>query len=191
MRQCLRGFFIAGMDRIHVQMRGHRLMQPIHLAIGILEGLATTAVVVFVRKARPEILERLTEPTPVGSFPVRKLLIGLLAATVIIGGALSWFASSHPDGLEWAMFRAAETEELDVPEKGIHSSLGRFQEKTAFLPDYGFKAEGTDNVAESPASWPAADAGTTVSGLVGGALTLLMAVLIGFAIERRKQKLRA
>ena len=33
------------------------LMQPIHLAIGIVEGLVTAAVVVFVWKARPEILE--------------------------------------------------------------------------------------------------------------------------------------
>ena len=33
------------------------LMQPIHLAIGVVEGLATTAVVLFVRKARPEVIE--------------------------------------------------------------------------------------------------------------------------------------
>ena len=33
------------------------LMQPIHLAIGIVEGLVTAAVLSFVYKARPEILE--------------------------------------------------------------------------------------------------------------------------------------
>ena len=33
------------------------LMQPIHLAIGIVEGLVTATVVAFVWKARPEILE--------------------------------------------------------------------------------------------------------------------------------------
>src|SRR3989339_132582 len=32
-------------------------MQPIHLAIGIVEGLVTTAIVSFVWKARPKILE--------------------------------------------------------------------------------------------------------------------------------------
>ncbi len=32
------------------------LMQPIHLAIGVVEGLVTAAVVTFVWKARPEIL---------------------------------------------------------------------------------------------------------------------------------------
>jgi len=34
------------------------LMQPIHLAIGMVEGLVTAAVISFVWKARPEIMER-------------------------------------------------------------------------------------------------------------------------------------
>ena len=34
------------------------LMQPIHLAIGVVEGLVTAAVVSFVWKARPEIIEK-------------------------------------------------------------------------------------------------------------------------------------
>ena len=33
-------------------------MQPIHLAIGVVEGIVTAAVVTFVWRARPEILER-------------------------------------------------------------------------------------------------------------------------------------
>ena len=32
-------------------------MQPIHLAIGVVEGLATAAVVSFVWQARPRILD--------------------------------------------------------------------------------------------------------------------------------------
>ena len=34
------------------------LMQPIHLAIGVVEGLVTAAVVLFVYRAQPELLER-------------------------------------------------------------------------------------------------------------------------------------
>jgi cobalt/nickel transport system permease protein len=36
-------------------------MQPVHLAIGVVEGLVTAAVVNFVRNAQPEILQRAAE----------------------------------------------------------------------------------------------------------------------------------
>lgn len=163
------------------------IMQPIHLAIGIVEGIATTAVVVFVWKARPEIIKAAIESTPIEKLSIRKVLIGLLVATVITGGALSWFASSHPDGLEWSIFKAAGVEELKEPEKGVHASLATIQEKTAFLPDYAFKPQGAEPTAEGYKGWPAVDAGTTASGLIGGALTLLMAGLIGFLLRHRKR----
>ena len=40
------------------------LMQPIHLAIGIVEGIVTAAVLSFVYKMRPEILESAASGTP-------------------------------------------------------------------------------------------------------------------------------
>ncbi|HOY08829.1 MAG TPA: energy-coupling factor ABC transporter permease [Candidatus Omnitrophota bacterium] len=81
------------------------LMQPIHLAIGIVEGLVTAAGVLFVFKARPEILYAVTRVELIGAVNMRTVLAGLPAGTRIFGGALSWFASSRPDGLEWAMRR--------------------------------------------------------------------------------------
>jgi cobalt/nickel transport system permease protein len=164
------------------------LMQPIHLAIGLVEGFATAAVVIFVWRARPEILSAAARSMPIGELSIRRVLIGLLVAAVVTGGALSWFASSHPDGLEWSMFRTAGTEELENPEKGVHASLAEIQDKTAFLPDYGFKAATPEHEAEEQESWPAVDPGTSVSGLVGGALTLLIGLLIGLALKRRKDK---
>jgi len=161
------------------------LMQPIHLAIGLVEGFATAAVVIFVWRARPEILSSAVTSMPI-ELSMRRVLIGLLVAAVVTGGALSWFASVHPDGLEWAMFKTAGIEELESPEKGIHASLADIQDKTAFLPDYGFKADATEKEEGEHPSWPAVDPGTSVSGLVGGALTLLMALFIGLALKRRK-----
>lgn len=163
------------------------LMQPIHLAIGVVEGLVTAAVVISVFKARPEILKAASRLGPIGAVNIKQVLAGLLAAAVITGGALSWFASGHPDGLEWAMFKTSGKEELERSQ-GLYASLGSFQETTAFLPDYGFKR--SDGEAESEASstpsWPAVDAGTSVAGLVGGALTLLLAVVIGWGLRRRE-----
>lgn len=166
------------------------LMQPIHLAIGIVEGLATTAVVIFVGRARPEIITAAAESAHIGRVSIKKVLVGLLVATVLTGGALSWFASSYPDGLEWAMSKTAGSDELASSQKGLHTSLAHIQEKTAFLPDYGFKAEEIETTTEIRKSWPAVDAGTTVSGLVGGTVTLLLAGLIGYTLKRRKQKLK-
>jgi cobalt/nickel transport system permease protein len=162
------------------------LMQPIHLAIGIVEGLVTASVVAFVWKARPEVLEAVSRPALVGNYPIRKILIGLLAAAVITGAMLSWFASTHPDGLEWAMLKTSGTEELDSPEHGVHGSLSRFQDKTSFLPDYGFAPPESEAKKGGRGTWPAIDIGTTVSGLVGGAFTLCLVALIGFALKHRR-----
>ncbi|CAB1078233.1 Substrate-specific component NikM of nickel ECF transporter / Additional substrate-specific component NikN of nickel ECF transporter [Olavius algarvensis Delta 1 endosymbiont] len=162
------------------------LMQPIHLAIGIVEGLATSAVVLFVWKARPEIIKSVISSAPVGSISLRKVTIGFVAAAVVTGGALSWFASTNPDGLEWAIFKAAGTTDLDTPAEELHTALSKVQEKTALLPDYGFNPENAEQPAETPGSETAVDTGKTVSGLVGGALTLLLAGLLGYVLKRRK-----
>lgn len=163
------------------------LMQPIHLAIGIMEGLVTAAVVTFVWKARPEILNAAEHSVPIGKVDMKKVLVGLVVAAAIAGGALSWFASSNPDGLEWAMFKTSGKEELESHES-VHASLAGIQEKTAFLPDYGFRKSESEMVPESGArqTWPAVDSGTSVSGLIGGALTLLAVVLIGLGLKRSK-----
>ena len=162
-------------------------MQPIHLAIGLVEGLATTAVVIFIWKARPEIIQPATTDADVSKPSFRKVLIGLVVATVITGGILSWFASSHPDGLEWSIFKTSGSEDLSGPRPTIHSSLEKVQEKTALLPDYGFKDEPGNAPAENPEAWPAYDGGTTVAGLVGGAITLILAASIGYALKRRRR----
>jgi cobalt/nickel transport system permease protein len=168
------------------------LMQPIHLAIGVVEGLVTAAVISFVWKARPEVLEMASVSRPIGAVSIKHVLIGLTVATLVMGGFLSWFASANPDGLEWSMFKVSGKEELEA-EGGVHHSLAKVQEGTAFLPDYGFKKPIHEGAAEeqSPAgeegapAWPAPDAGTSVSGILGAIITLLMAGGIGLALRRR------
>jgi cobalt/nickel transport system permease protein len=63
--------------------------------------------------------------------------------------------------------------------------LKSVQEKTAFLPGYGFKpaaGEPKEKKQERPA-WPNVDAGTSLSGLLGGVLVLAIAFGIGWAIR--------
>ncbi|MDO9508337.1 MAG: energy-coupling factor ABC transporter permease [Thermovirgaceae bacterium] len=163
------------------------LMQPIHLAIGIVEGFVTAAVVSFVWKERPEVLEASSNDMPLQrGLPLKKVLAGFVVAALFTGGILSWFASSYPDGLEWSMARTAGVEELEAPEGGAHGFLAGLQEKLAFLPDYGFRQSGTVTLErpDTETRWPAVDPGTTVSGFVGGGLTLLLAGAAGLLLSR-------
>ena len=156
-------------------------MLPIHLAIGIVEGLVTAAVVLFVYQARPEVLQNAVLPADQKS--IRFVAVSLLAAAIFTGGIVSWFASAHPDGLEWSMFRVSGKEELDSPEEGIHTTLAKVQEKTAVLPDYGLKESGAETDEPEGEHWPAVNAGTTLSGLVGGLLTFLLAIAAGLLLK--------
>ncbi len=161
------------------------MMQPIHLAIGIVEGFVTAGVINYVKAARPEILAGSASATPVGAgISLRNLLIGFLALAVVTGGALSWFASSYPDGLEGAIVNTTGKGELPEQEHGIPAALKSVQEKTAFLPGYGFKRPANEPEAKKEApSWPAVDAGTSLSGLIGGVLVLGLALGIGWLIR--------
>jgi cobalt/nickel transport system permease protein len=159
------------------------IMLPIHLAIGIVEGLVTAAVVVFVYKAQPEILVRSSSGTSLRGINLKPVIIGLTAAALLSGVAFAWFASSSPDGLEWSIARVTGVEEIEGASAELHESLAGVQERTAFLPDYAFPAG--EGEAEEAVAWPAVDAGTSTSGIVGATLTLAIAVVIGFVLKRR------
>jgi len=163
------------------------LMQPIHMAIGIIEGVATSAVILFIYNAQPELaVGKINLPEKTSVSPVKKVILGIFAATLITGGVFSWLASTHPDGLEWSMFKTAGITELESPANGIHLWLGNLQKKTAFLPDYNFKVSENAQKSEGDTSWPAVKTGTSVSGIAGGVLTLLLVLLIGFILKKRK-----
>jgi cobalt/nickel transport system permease protein len=158
-------------------------MQPIHLAIGVVEGLVTAAVVSFVWKARPEIIEKAALNQALGTLSIKKVIVGLAVIAVFVGAVLSWFASSHPDGLEWSMYRVSGKEELESSGP-THEKLAALQEKTAFMPDYGFR-EGESEPADEAAErkWPVVNGGTSISGLIGSLMTLLAATFMGFIIS--------
>jgi len=61
------------------------LMQPIHLAIGVVEGLVTAAVVIFVWRTRPELFEGADEGKVQDGISVKKLLAVFSVAAIIVG----------------------------------------------------------------------------------------------------------
>ena len=156
------------------------LMQPIHLGIGIVEGLATASIVTFIWQAQPEILARRMGNNPAARRPLHKAVTGLLIAAIVTGGLLSWFASEHPDGLEWSIARLTGSEELAVPATPIHDALEKLQEKSSFMPDYSPRHASRNAAAGTVA------ANTSAAGLLGGLLTLMASFLIGFTLKRRR-----
>jgi cobalt/nickel transport system permease protein len=160
------------------------MMQPIHLAIGLVEGIATAGIVIYVRSLRPDIvdnLEGVKNVTSGGS--LKKLLIVMSILAVITGGAFSWFASTNPDGLEWSIEKIYGKPEVPEKQDPLSENLAKLQEKTAILPDYTFPAKDKKAGEESAPSWPAPDPGTSVSGIIGGVMVLAMVVIFGFIIK--------
>lgn len=100
-------------------------MLPIHLAIGAIEGVATGAVLCFVRRYRPETLYG-SDRSPVGhGRGSRGLVLWFCIAALVLGAAFTWIASDNPDGLEWSI---AKTSGLN--------DLASIVSPTAIMPDY-------------------------------------------------------
>lgn len=138
------------------------LMQPIHLAIGLVEGVVTALVLSYVYKVRPETLD-----TYEGNMDKRSSgrLLAVFGVLAIVSGAfLSLYASGYPDGLEWALERAGFNE---TGSGGIYEVISRIQEKTSILPDYEH---------------------TSMSGIIGGVLVVILAFLTGLIITLKKKK---
>ncbi len=153
-------------------------MQPIHLAIGLVEGLITAAVLVFVHEARPELLWGIgsdsLEKVNEGKLSYKKTIIALAVAALICGGGISLAASAFPDGLEWSMEKVAGTSELEA-EGSAYETAANIQDTTALLPDYAFK--NSESVA-----------GTSFSGIVGSLVVVAVAVGACYAFRFFKKK---
>jgi cobalt/nickel transport system permease protein len=155
------------------------LMQPIHLAIGIVEGIVTALVLSFVHQMRPEILECGVSGSSIPrTLSLKKPLILLALIALITGGVLSIFASAYPDGLEWAIEKTTVSVGTEEPEAegALFRRAESFQESTALMKDYDLPGgEG------SPV-------GTAAAGIVGALITAAVAGAAGFAVYLAKRK---
>lgn len=158
------------------------LMQPIHLAIGLAEGLATAAVLLFIRRSRPDLLGE-AAPRPAS---LRPLLVSLAGVALAAGGALAWFASTQPDGLEWSIEHASGAAELPAPETALHVTLAALQQRLAFLPDYALPRSAQATEREDSPAWPDVNAETSLAGIVGALLTLAVVWLAAAGLRRMR-----
>jgi len=154
------------------------LMQPIHFAIGFAEGIITAGVVNYIRIIRPDQFDSHQH-----AVSIKGAIITLLVLTVLTGGFLTWFASSNPDGLEWAIGKVLGKGDLPEPADGIKAQMKEVQKRTAVLPEYSFPTEKKVTKSENPAQVVLVDKETSLSGLIGGGVVFLSVVLIAAAVK--------
>ncbi|MCK5565441.1 MAG: energy-coupling factor ABC transporter permease [Planctomycetes bacterium] len=144
-------------------------MIGVHLLIGTIEGILTAAVLIYLRQARPQLIDScITSPAKISKTGV---YVSLLVMTLIVGCGVSLYASEMPDGLEWSY-----AERPDQPEfKHIISNdsktvavTDQLQSKYSLLPDYTIRASSGEVQGDGWTSF-AAVAG---SGLTMGAVWL-------------------
>ena len=146
------------------------LMQPIHLAIGIVEGLVTAAILSFVYAARPQILTTAAFGQK-GTFTGQKvIIITFVCIAVVTAVVLPLIASQNPDGLEWSILRLTGSTELEAS-GGFLASL---QERLSFMPDYDFASGG--------------GRGTPLAGVIGAVFVVGIALATGLIITAARKR---
>ena len=147
------------------------VMQPIHLAIGLVEGAVTAAVLVFLQEARPSLLWQAESADSQKQPMTLRGVLGVMAVlAAVTAGLLSLFASAFPDGLEWSLQRLTGSTEFEAT-GSVQAFFARIQSLTALLPDY--------NLAGSESA-----AGGSAAGLIGAAVVLAAVVLLGKIIKK-------
>lgn len=135
-------------------------MLPIHLIIGICEGVATAFVILFTRSRDPELFMHDQEQ------PSRHRTIEAFAvAALVIAASFTLLASSAPDGLEWSVERTLQGE-LTSPSTPLHSSAEQILEQTALIPDYN----------------------TALAGVIGCAVLILLAWIFSLVIKQNRDE---
>jgi cobalt/nickel transport system permease protein len=152
-----------------------------HVLIGIGEALITAAVVGAVVAARPDLVyvarhmrrdlvlldadgreQTVHADAPGAAESARRPLAGLLAASLVVAGAVSLLASGHPDGLEFVSERL-----------GFHTSGQDSAVAGSPFADYG--VTGLHSAL-----------GTSLAGVVGVAATVGLGLLVAKMVGRRR-----
>lgn len=112
-------------------------MLPIHLAIGVGEGIITSAILLFIAQTRSSLMWSLHNAEIKMVLSARTIYGVMSVACIVTAGLLSYYASSYPDGLEWSI------EQLNVADlESVTTFFADIQDLTAFMPDYAFNEEG-------------------------------------------------
>ena len=176
------------------------VMVGVHLLIGFVEGLITFTVLAFIRQTRPEALGlSVAEGAHVKSrLSPRAFAVSLVLTALMLAGVVSWFASTHPDGLEWAYQEhkyAAGGDSAVKPPSDPIAAVDTWQNKWSLMSDYGkrsvplgqepAKEEEARKAGASP-TWGHPDGWRSLAGIFGTLVTLVVLYAATSLFRRRK-----
>lgn len=156
------------------------LMQPIHLAVGVVEGAVTAALLSFIAKARPEVGR---DTVGTASCRLAPISVAVLASALLVAGGLSLSASKNPDGLEWAIAKTTGNAKFAAPSDALHHAASVLQGKTVVFPDYAFKAA---SKTKRPGDLDGGDAQNGIAGVAGAMVTLLLIISATFVFRKSR-----
>jgi cobalt/nickel transport system permease protein len=115
------------------------VMIGVHLVISLFEGAITFAVIAYLRRARPELMDLEPAAPPVATRPGYLVVTtSLLITALLLAGVASWFASTLPEALEGGRLSGG----LGVSGAAVRNesptvaAVDQFQRKWSLLPDY-------------------------------------------------------
>lgn len=133
----------------------------VHLVIGIIEGVITAALLMYLRQVRPSVIEGYEHADTNN----KKLFFAtVIAAVVITGACLSLVASEKPDGLEYSIEGKDEKPVIEN-ESPVIKTADDLQNRITPMPDYSRRV--SDDTDEAPAGW------TSFAAVIGSVITML------------------
>jgi cobalt/nickel transport system permease protein len=151
-------------------------MVGVHFLVGLIEGLITVAVLVYIQQVRPDlVLEALPGRIRLSK---RTVLVTLLIFAIIAAAGLSLLASGNPDGLEWSYLERPDQPDFKPIIKNENTAIGavdEMQSKYTPMPDYSVRGS-------SGAGW------TSFAGVVGSILTMIVVWLVVLLLRKKRPK---
>lgn len=141
------------------------LMTSIHFFIGLGEGVATAAVLWFVKRYKPTLLIDYRKAEGGGTGGYRRAAVVFVVLALVLAGVFTWVASDNPDGLEWSIGKLTGNAELTSHIQGVSAMFKAVQTTTSVLPEYD----------------------STWSGIIGCSIVIAMVWIISSLITRRRK----
>ncbi len=141
-------------------------METLHLITSVIEGFITAAVVTYILKVRPQVIN--TQCSKESSYSLRKVFATFAIATLIMATVLSILASEKPDALEWSYKERPDQANfepiIDNNSEKIQA-VDDFASKIAIMPDYSSPKAKQSEAAISN-GW------TSLAGVLGALITM-------------------
>ncbi len=155
-------------------------MGGVHVIIGIVEAIITVSVLRFLLAVKPDILNGSGNVVTAVKPAFHRVLLIVFLAALALSGYVSYYASSHPDGLEWVLEKLGFNEFNETD--GTDEPAGEEAFPFAGMPDY--EMPGTALQEFSPRL------SRGLAGVAGSLITIVVLVAVGGAIRRfRRQKI--